>query len=214
MLSEIRVGSIVSAFGAVNPGRADKTGALVVTSGHGEFTEACANNTVYAIDSDTVTIATANTTKGVLGTIKFINGFYNPINSGKNAAVLAAIVATISGTPAGPLFYNMFVGKQPTNSETGTIRSLLLGQSNQSAMRPHVGVVLAVLPADSTSAAVQIGVVGGPAASAVGAGMYSICDNVNGKIIVPPGVLFGLAAVGAGTSHVVQSTLVWEEIPI
>ena len=39
-------------------------------------------------------------------------------------------------------------------------------------------------------------------------------DEVAGRIVIGPGFAFGITATGAGTSHVVQSALFWEEVPI
>lgn len=50
------------------------------------------------------------------------------------------------------------------------------------------------------------------AAIAAGAGNYSVFDDVAGSFIVSPGCFFGLMATAVGTSHIVGSTLQWEEI--
>ena len=45
-------------------------------------------------------------------------------------------------------------------------------------------------------------------------GQVVLSRDIAGRIIVPPGCVFGITAVGAGSSHVVQSTIAWEELPI
>lgn len=184
---------------------------------HGRFYTLNYNGLMYSIDSDAVTLAAANATKGAAGTIKLINGFVNPFGSGVNAEILRVTSATVSGTPAGPLFYNaqsLPSGVSLTNAATGSIRSNFISTTTASPgaskMTPEVGVVLTRSDA-ATTAFTQIGVHGGPAAVAAGAGVYQVLDEIAGAIIIPPGTVFGLAAVGAGTTHIVQTTITWAE---
>lgn len=208
------VGPVWGGQGTFKPFTSGPSGAQRVADAHARYMQAVLEGRVYYMDSDSVTAAAANTTKGALGTAKFVVGFYNPPSSGKIAIVWRATQATVSGTPAGPLFYNglPYAGKI-TSAATGTIRNALSHQASGSAMTAQTGVVLAATPADTTSVLFQLGQAGGPAAIAAGAGMYSVIDEVAGYWVVPPGMLFGLCATGAGTSHVLQATLVWEEIP-
>lgn len=186
---------------------------------------------VFSLDSGSVTLAAANATKAAMGTAKLINGFYNPSNSGKNAVVIRAIISTVSGTPAGPFFYNyLSIGTSSTvgavssvvitNSASGSIGSNLLlnnpGAPTSSLMVPEVNVTLTATGAITTNLN-QLSVIGGPAAIASGAGDYHVEDNPElaysreSLIIVPPGTVFGIMGTGAGTSHVVQSTIWWTE---
>lgn len=180
---------------------------------HGRYYEQNYRGNLFISDSDAVTLASANTTKGALATVKLINGFFNPSTSAKNAVLLYAAVATTSGTPAGPYFYNFLADSTISSAATGTIRSANLGASFTSVMTAQTQVVVTNV-AGGTTALKQLGVLGGPAAVAAGAGLYGALHEVGGLIIVPPGVLFGLTCVGAGTTHIVQSTLIWEEVPV
>jgi hypothetical protein len=214
MLSESITGLVSRSDGTTGPMRADKTGATVVSDGHGKYTEPALRNTIYSLDSDSVTLAAANATKGALGTVKLVNGIYNPPGSGKNIVILGIKTATVSGTPAGPLFLNYLCAVALSNAATGTVRSTFLSASNaQSVAVPQVNVVLASNTPAATTALIQLETVGGPAAIAAGAGVNSTCEDVAGRIIVPPGCVFGITATGAGTTHVVQSTIIWEEVP-
>lgn len=170
---------------------------------------------VYSLDSDSITLAAANATKSALGTVKLVNGFFNPAASGRNCLILAAYVATTSGTPAGPYFYNYYKAAVAlTSASTGTIQVMPLGSAaSVSVVTPQVNVAV-TFTGGPTTALTQFAVFGGPAAVVSGAGLDTAIDNVNGLIVVPPGVLFGILATGAGTSHVVQSTLRWKEIPV
>ncbi len=212
-MSDLQVrGPIYGGLGSNVPGTAGVSGASRVQVAHAEYFDAVYGRRVFSIDSDAVTLAAANATKAALATAKFINGFFNPADSGKLAIIANAVVATVSGTPGGPFFYNYISGVTPTNTPTGTIRSAYLGMSGGSAMVAETGVVLTV-SGGATTALIQQGVLGGPAAIAAGAGNYSIADAVRGQIIVPPGTLFGIMCTAAGTTHIVHSTLTWEEVP-
>jgi hypothetical protein len=184
---------------------------------HGRFYTLAYNGMLFIQDSDSVTLAAANTTKGAAGTIKLINGFLNPAGSGVNAEIIATVTTFTSGTPTGAIVYNAQTlppGIGLTNVATGTIRSSIINTISPgiSKMTAETGVVIA--RSDSaTTAFTQVGVQGGPAAVAAGAGLYSVLDECAGRYIIPPGTIFGLAQVGASTA-LVQTTMFWSEIAI
>lgn len=165
----------------------------------------------FVLDSGAVTLASANATKSALGTAKLINGFYNPVGSGLNARILRIIVATTSGTAAGPFFYNFLTGKVINTSAAGTIRGANPLFVKPSIVMPLVNVTLTTAASD-TDALLQLCTIGGPAAIASGAGIYTVVDEPVVPIEVVPGEVFGLMAAGAGTTHIVQSTIFWEEV--
>jgi hypothetical protein len=205
-------GPINGALGTTTPPTAGVTGAQRVQVAHAEYYDAVVGRRVFSLDALNVTLAAANASAAALATAKFITGFYNPADSGKLALVLNAVVATVSGTPAGPFAYNYISGVVPTNAATGTIRSAYLGYSGGSGMVAEAGVVLTV-SGGATTALTRLGTLGGPAAIATGAGVYHVADAVRGQIIVPPGTLFGIMCTAAGTTHIVDATLTWEEVP-
>jgi hypothetical protein len=173
---------------------------------------------VFFIDSDSVTLAAANATKSAAGTIKLINGFYNPLGSGFDCHIISANVSTVSGTPAGPYFFNAQTlgAVSLTNAATGKIwagplNTINQGQTtfvlpNNQTIFAEVNVALVRSDA-ATTAFSQVWTLGGPAAIAAGAGEYDCDKEIAGRIIVPPGCVFGITATGAGTTHIVQSTL-------
>ena len=75
MLNEIRVGPIVSSEGAINPGRADKSGANVVTQARGAYTEGGLRKNIYF--SYVAAVATTVPATTFLG-----NLVWNPPDSG------------------------------------------------------------------------------------------------------------------------------------
>lgn len=214
LLAEQRTGPAVTADGSVNPVRSDKTGAQVITDGHGRYQEATMRGNVFSLSNVAFTILAGHVSAGALGTILFINGFFNPTNSGKNAVILLHRAQSTSGTPGGPLVYNYYCGLNITSAATGTIRNGILSNSAASSvMTPQSNVIIAATPA-ATPNALVFGPAGGAAAVAAGAGLYSYTDEVAGSIIVPPGCAFGVTATAVGTSHVVSDQLVWEEVAL
>jgi hypothetical protein len=195
------------------PPRLGQQAETIVSQLHGRYYEQCYRKNLFVMDSDSITLAAAHTTKGALATVKLINGFFNPLTSKVNAVILMARVATVSGTPGGPYFYNFLQDSTINSAATGTARSLNLAAPATSQMTAQVNVILADT-GGATTALKQLAVLGGPAAIAAGAGLYSANDEPCGMIIVPPGVVFGICALAAGTTHVVQSTLIWEEVPV
>lgn len=202
-----------------NQGQSGKAVGQNLTAGFGEYSDLLVTElqaryyqqtyrgNVFFLDSGAVTLAAANTSAGALGTIKLINGFYNQSTSGKNAVLLATALTYTSGTATGAIVYNYLNGVVLSNAATGTIRNGLLG-GPASGMLAEVGVVLASNTPLATSPLLQLGIVGlQGAAVATPTGVY---EEVAGRIIIPPGVVFGLAQIGAGTG-VVQSTLCWME---
>lgn len=215
-MSEVMLGQVGIQYptdGSNPPIRQGKGGEQMVSELQARYYEQSYRGNLFVMDSDAVTAASAHATKSAMGTAKFLNGFYNPANSGKNAVIVAANVATTSGTPGGPYFYNFFNLSPITSAKTGTIRSGLLGGAGASLMVPQTNVVLTASDAD-TAALSQLCVLGGPAAIAAGAGIYNAFDAVDGKIIVPPGSAFGICVAAAGTTHVTQSSLFWIEVLI
>lgn len=186
---------------------------LIVSELHGRYYEQTYRTNTFSQDSGSITITSAFATKSALGTAKFVNGFYNPATSGKNAVILLVQMGTVSGTPAGPFFYNYISDTTINSAATGTISSNVVGGLVASLMVAQTNIALANV-AGGTTALKQFGIMGGPAAVAAGAGLYVDKDQVDGRIIVPPGTLFGLVALTTGTTHIVQSTMTWEEVPV
>jgi hypothetical protein len=214
-MADVQIRSpLYGSTGTPSPFTAGPSGASRVHDAHGRYYDVCRLGNLFLLDSGAVTLAAANTSAGVLGTIKFVNGFYNPPTSGKLAVIDYVAIMVTSGTPTGGFVWNIFVGKILTNAATGTIRSAFLNTiaAGASVMTPMVNVILATVPADTATAGTQIGIIGGPAAVAAGAGIYSIVDDVAGRLIVPPGTAIGITQIGASTAAV-QSTIAWEELP-
>lgn len=215
-MSDMQVrGPLFGGTGTPSPFTAGRSGASRVQDAHGRYYDAAVENRLLWLDSGAVTIAAANVTGAALGTLAFINGFYNPVGSGVIASVRRVVQATVSGTPGGPLLYNFVVpGARVASTPTGSWRPSNLSTMlpAKTALVPLVNVVLSTIPADTTTVGTACGVAGGPAAVAAGAGVYSAADELDGSIQIPPGTAWGLVASAAGTTHIVRTAICVEEV--
>ena len=207
-----RVGPLGAGLGVATPQRADPTSAQVVTQGHGRYTEACRLKHLHILNSGAVTLAATHTSGSNLGTATFIDGFYNPYGSGVVAAIIRAAVMVTSGTPTGGFVWNYYPDIAISSAATGVIRHGYLctvGAGGVSNITPQVNVALVSLYG-ITPALIEFDILGGPAAVAAGAGIYSVSEDIGGYIQVPPGCICGLMQVGASTA-VVRASIAWEE---
>jgi hypothetical protein len=216
--NQMLVGTQTNTDGTIGIARAGRLGDAIVSGLHGKYYEQAYRGTSFFIDSDSVTTVSANTTKTNATSAVLINGFFNPYGSGKNAVITFAHAAFVSGTSTGPLVWNAQAlppGVSLTNTATGTIRGTYISYSppQTSAMLAQVGV--AIVRSDAkTTAFTQLGVFGGVGAAAVTGAVSSITEDVGGRIIIPPGTVFGLSQIGQSTTLVVQTTIAWEEVPV
>lgn len=214
MLNELVVGPLTTSGDSSRiSARAGKQGEAIISELHGKYYEQTARANIFSLDSPSITLASTTVSASAMGTAKFICGFYNPTDSGYNAVILSALLGTVSVTTGGgPFLYNYLTGLTITSAATGTVRRRSLSGVTGSKMTPQNFVAL-VASGAPTTALVELGLVGGNLGAAVAIGTTQT-DDVAGSIVVPPGAVFGLMSTGAGSSHVVTATLVWEEVPI
>ena len=174
---------------------------------------------VFYLENQALTMATTHNTPMDAATDTFIVGFLNPLNSKVNAVILSGWMANVSGTPgpqAHPVWNAAFGTQSLTAVASGSIRSGYLGAGTPSAMRAYNNVALTGLTtgAHNFSAPRPFGVDTFAAAIAAN-GNNGSYDNVQGALIVPPGVMVGLCAgTTAGTTWVVSAGICWMEVPI
>jgi len=208
VLNEIRVGIINAIAGAVNPARADKSGALVVTQGHGTFQEAVDNGHVFAVANQTGVAMAA----GLAAAIPPL-WLHNPAGSEKKlavwyvgvtfnvifAAIAAVFVAVCSDVNAAA----------PTGTLTTTHRNMKIGASNDCAAIPYLAGTTAAAP-------VAIGLLGSGLT-----GVVALASQIkplekwyNGGLILMPGTSMSLQSQAASGALGALCEYIWEEIPI
>lgn len=205
------------AEGATRNLRIGNDGDLIISSLHGKFYEQAFRRNIFFLDSDAIAITTAYATKGTLGTVTSLNGFYNPRRSGVNAVLanMAAYYLLGSGGMGGNvgLYYNILLDVPISSAASGTIRSGFLSATASSRMRPLVNVVISQTGGTNVPL-IQLATAGVIRAPFSGnTGIASLSDPIEGKIIVPPGALFTLQTESIGTPlNNCNSTLAWEEV--
>ena len=206
MLNEIKVGQQTLADGVTTTARADKTGALVVASVHGGFTESAVRATImYG------TNAVAGVAHGTALSVAPPLTLWNPPSSGKNLSITKVSMGYVSGTLGGgcvALAVNLAQATVPTTGTEIVPLCSMLG------MPRGVGRVFAL----STIAAIPsilrtvftIGAFAGGTTPAVDTDVL-----VDGGIVVTPGTCISLQGIAtAGTAPLVIFGFTWEEISI
>lgn len=186
-----------------------KQGSAMVSELHGRYYELALRGFIFHLPAASVTVTAANVSPLAATTGQTIAGLWNPPNSGKNLAVLKVGAATVSGTPGGPLIWNYAPNQNITAVANVTPVPALLSQAVGSVARGYSNVAMTGMSANvALRDAVNISAV---AAAAV---TSALMEDTGGDIIVPPGAVLNLAALGLGTAHIVRPSITWAEIPV
>jgi len=206
-MSEMRVGMLAVGEGVEVKQRATKTAALVVAAGHGGLVELAMNNCLMLASTAVAGVAPGT----ALSTTPPIC-LWNPLNSGKNLAILKSFLGLKSGTLGGGSIVYGFVPAQnaaPTTGSELTVQSCKLGSPN------GVGRVFQGSTVVATPTILRPAFLEGAMVDTTAIGPQNVVDYVDGEIIVPPGNCFIIQGVaGAGTSPLLIFGLLWEEITI
>lgn len=196
--------------GANNTVAIGRQSEMLVTELHGRYAaQASRGNLYHAITPSPITV-TSNNVSPLAAAGSPILALYNPPNSGRNAAILRHHIATISGTPGGPILWNFALNQSLTLAAANYIAGVPgnLTQASTSACQ-----VIANIAASGALASQLLKIASAIPAVATSAA-FTTAEEEAGTIIVPPGGLLSLAAYAAGTSHVLLASLSWEEFPV
>ena len=108
------------ADGTASGSISDREGDTKVTLGHAEYAESARRGHLFTLSANAYTIIAANASAGIIGVLKPILGFYNPLGSGVNAVLVNAKAFHTSGTTGGPLMWNFYCGQSWTPAAGGT----------------------------------------------------------------------------------------------
>jgi len=215
MLIQGQVGA-PSLQGSLGPGttpaiRLGQLGDVIVSELHGRYYETNYRGSLFGAALNAITVGSTNITP-VNGTNTTpIFAIYNPIGSGKNISIVKVTQSLVSGTPGGPLLWNVVALPQTITNTTYTVPFNLstLAQAGSIAKcwtQQAIGSATVLGTAFRTA--------GGQAAIAAGAGVNSLVEEYAGDFIIPQGVAVALVAYAAGTSHILSAFVEWEEIPV
>jgi len=210
-----QVGQQAVAKGTSTTVRMSAQGELVVSELHGKYAESSLNgNNFHAnIAGVGITLATTSAIGAAVpaaGAATPILALMNPVNSGVNLVINRTKVLTLSGTPGGGFMFGYLNGQAA--SYTGASSKGVQASTLQAVSKASV-IANAALAGTSIVVS-ELRQIGGPAAVAAGAGVYTVDEETAGDVIVPPGAILGIFAQAAGTTHVVKASLSWEEVSV
>jgi hypothetical protein len=216
MFAQLQVGQQNAGKGSNPVMRGGVQGDLIVSELHGRYAEATVNGNVFHATNTGagVTLAAANAIGAAVpaaGAAQPILGLINPSNSGVYLVINRAKVLTVSGTPGGGFIYGFL------NTQAGQYTGVVTNKGVQGSTLQTGGKAI-VVPnlalAGTTNLVSELRQIGGPAAVAAGAGVYTVEEETAGDIMIPPGAILGIFAQAAGTTHIVKASLTWEELTI
>ena len=213
MLLQTQVGQQNNAKGSLPIARSSVLGDIIVSELHGRYAESSLNgNNFHANTAGAgITLAATHAIGAAVpaaGAATPILALVNPANSGVNLVINRTKVLTLSGTPGGGFIFG-YIGAQAP-SLTATLSKGVQASTLQAGGK--AGVLSNGALAGTTLTVSELRQVGGPAAVASGAGVYTVDEETAGDVIVPPGAILGIFAQAAGTTHIVKASLSWEEV--
>lgn len=190
--------------------RLGQLGDVVVSELHGRFYETNYRGALFSTFVNALTISSTHNTPLAAGTGTPIVSLHNPVGSGKNLSLVRIQQSLSSGTPAGPLIWNIVPNPQNITAAPNAV-------AFNSASLQQAGSVSRIwnnTAVTGSTAGVAFRNAGGMAAIAAGAGVNTYTEMYDGALIVPPGFMIALTSTGTGTSHLLNVYAEWEEIPV
>lgn len=225
MQAEARTGPILTADGALNTLRSDRTGAAIVSDGHARYLEANYRGTIFSGGMGLTSINNSTYTTGTLtASCTPVIGLWNPSTNTANLVILQAtlgVTATaLQATGCGPFVWASSVGNTAVSTGNSPLNRKTLIASGSLA-KDMTNVALTGL---TNALTVKFGssMGGGSAVQAAFLATQvalqtvqtSFVENFDGSLIVPPGGLLALLASGTPVAHSAASSITWEEVPI
>jgi hypothetical protein len=192
--------------------RTHREGNVIVQDGHARYQEPNLRGNMFSLTTPIagVTVAAANVIGGT--NAQPIVGVFNPVGSNKNVVITRAACSVNSGT----LGTGGFVWGYALNS-TATISGVSgQGEINLSTFLTGNSAIRTYINTAATGAtSILLRHIGGPTVGAAAANAnLTILEETAGDIVVPPGVLVGIFMAAAGTSPIVNVSMVFEVIPV
>jgi hypothetical protein len=167
------------------------------------------NGFLFSAFVNAVTLAATHASPLAAGTGTPIISIYNPLNSGKNVHLVKTKQTTTSGTPGGPLLWNIVPNPANITSASASPVSNIVGGGAASVVKCWNNSAVT-----GSTAGTAYRALGGTAAVAAGAGIYSHEEEHKGDLIIPPGTMMALCCTAAGTTHIISAWCEWAEMPI
>lgn len=215
MVDQAQVGETSSPDGSIVSLRAGRLGDTIASELNGRFYEITRTKRAYsAVLTATTTGVAAGNITGAAAAASTQFALWNPTGSGVNLALVKLFVGPISGTmPAGPMFHNSFNASAVSATSTAGVNNLIgfggsIGRVLASAAGSTLtggGILTAFRPSNASFTA---------AAYASASGSTIALENINGDIVIPPGMGWVPCWSASGTSLLNAYGVVWHEIPV
>lgn len=184
--------------------RLDTGGSQVFTQSHGKLHEAAVRGKLFVATIASVAPGTALSTAPALQ-------LYNPTGSGKLLSIKKVSLGYVSGTlGAGSMVHSFYASQTaaPTSGTALTVRPLRLGSASTSVATAHSGSTIA-----GTSVMLRPSMIVGASLASTAYSPDIINDEVDGSIVVQPGVVWCFQGVAAaGSSPLVMLSVTFEEL--
>jgi hypothetical protein len=221
-----QVGPAVGTDGADLPLRLGKSAEQVFQELHGRFFEQNYRGNLFSAGMGMTSISNATYTTGTLGnTVTAIAGVWNPSTSQVNLVILQAILA-VSQTALQATGPGGFVWAYSTGNTAITAGAAPLNRKTAALSGSSAKDLTNTAPTGLTNnlvvrhgSALGGGSAIGTAFLATQAGAQTVqapanVENLDGSIIVAPGVFLALLATITPVGHSAASALLWEEVPL
>ena len=202
MVIEGTAGQRVVSDGADAEIRMGRYGCAAVMDSHARYYDAVSRGNCYIASMQAAAaLGTALTATAVTMTL------FNPAGSGRNLVLMQTTLAVVVGTTAGFVVY----GVNGTAGQAAPTVTTVLASGIQNALvgggNTAVGVVYsaATLPAAPVARRVLAGII-----STTPGGVHTIIDNVEGGIILQPGMMVTVQGVTSNATGVIS--YLWEEV--
>ena len=215
-VGEIRVGEQYGNDGTYLEERASKNGALTSSNAQGFYYENTSRGRIFSmvLPAWTTTIAAGNiNAAAAAASTQF--ALWNPVGSGVNLSILKFGVFPISGTaPVAGVFHSK--GSAPTVASSAAFPVSCNLASNGNAatkagyMSSAAGATLTGGGALTLIRAADLFITAGTAANLQGG---KIVEQVDGDIVIPPGMMWVPTWTAAGTTFLGGYSITWEELP-
>ena len=203
MTSPLKVGPVVAADGQTVSGRADKTGAQIISSIHGDYAESVLRLDVHTacnVAAKAISVGLTTTYTGLC--------LSNPAGSGKNLVMLLAQYAiSVAEAAIAPQF--LIAGYSSAGIVTHTVALPAPGIQNGFINGTNSSVANADTEATIVNPYYLMPIRGGFTAGALGGPGSGQIINLKGWPIIPPG---GWIAFGALTAITGFGAFVWKEM--
>lgn len=221
---QVSPGVRLAADSSYQPFRSGRDGGLVTSAIHGDQYESTSRGNVYALSvGPTTTGIAAGNLVGAAAAAAVQFALWNPVGSGVNFSLLKFIRGIVSGTPAAGAVVHAYLSVAegdtlPTiaNTVASVPKAQLVGQkaASKASFVSTAASSGTALTGATIAKVLRTAAFAGTATAEAVIGPINGVEQISGDIVLAPGSLWLPQEPGAGTTMLLNYTIVWEEIPV